>query len=114
MGELGALLPSLAVPGSALGALAIGIVSLLRVRSTDRDALSTSQRTYIDMVEKAREAADVRAEKFIQQADQERTKRIEAETLLAASEAARGELQRQVNRLQELLQQSSPQGPGQV
>lgn len=108
MGEIGQLLPSLAVPGSAIGALVIGIVALLRIRSTDRDALSTSQRNYIEMVEKAREAADARTEKFIQASDEERSRRIEAEQALAASEAARGELQRQVERLQNLLQQSSP------
>lgn len=108
MGEIGQLLPSLAVPGSALGALAIGIVALFRIRSTDREALSTAQRNYIEMVERAREAADARTEKFIQASDEERGKRIEAEQALAASEAARGELQRQVERLQELLQQSSP------
>lgn len=114
MNEVMQILPSLAVPGSAIGALVIGIVSLLRVRSTDRDALSTSQRTYIEMVEKARDAADARATKFIEQADGERMRRIEIEQSLVASETAKRELQTQVARLQELLQQSTPHGPSQV
>lgn len=108
MNEIMQLLPSLAVPGSAVGALVIGIVSLLRVRSTDRDALSTSQRTYIEMVEKARNDAEARAQRYIDQVDLERQKRIDTEHELVASEATKGELQRQVERLQELLQQSRP------
>lgn len=108
MAEIMALLPSLAVPGSAIGALVIGIVALLRVRSTDREALSSGQRQYIERLELAREAADARADKFIVQLDAERLKRIEAETARMTTEGQNELLERRVQSLEQLLQQCDP------
>ena len=95
------LLSSLAVPGSAIGALVIGIVAMLRLRSTDREALSSSQRTWVEKLEAARDAAELRADRFRDQADAERTARIEAEGRIA-------ELQSTVTSLEVRLQNHQP------
>lgn len=108
MGEIMGLLPSLAVPGSAIGALVIGVVALLRIRGTDREALSTGQRSYIERLELARTAADERAQAFLQQLDAEREKRMTAEQAKFILEGEKEALDRRVRRLEELLQQCPP------
>lgn len=73
------ILSSLAVPGSAICAAIIGVVALARLRSTDREALSSSQRAYIEKLEEARDEADTRADKFRDDLDNERERRMQVE-----------------------------------
>lgn len=108
MNEIMGLLPSLAVPGSAIGALTIGIIALLRLRSTDREALSADQRQFIDKLEQARDAADARAERYFTQLDEERTKRIEAEAAWHQAEGRAEALRQRTESLEMRLQQCNP------
>ena len=105
MADIVSLLPSLAVPGSAIGAFLIGIIALARLKSTDREALSTGQRQYIEKLEQAREIADSRADKYIAQLDAERQKRVEAEKAQFQAEERAESLQRRIEILEEVLQQ---------
>lgn len=102
------LLSSLAVPGSAICAAVIGIVALMRLRSTDREALSNSQRVYIEKLTAARDEADARADRFRDEVDQERGLRLEAEVQKLVAEGVSRALQERVVALEGLLQQSQP------
>lgn len=113
MTEVAGLLSSLAVPGSAICAAVIGIVALMRLRSADREALSTNQRAFADRMSVLRDEADARADKFRDEVDQERDMRIEAERQKLIAEGHITALQVRVESLENLLQQSHPNQPSQ-
>lgn len=108
MTEVLTLLTSAAVPGSAIGAAIIGIVAMMRLRSTDREALSSSQRSYIDLLNADNKAADERADKYKAEVDHERLMRMDAERARLIAEGQVQALQDRVTALESRLQQSHP------
>lgn len=102
------ILSSLAVPGSAICAAVIGVVSLMRLRSTDREALSNSQRSYIEKLEDARDEADTRADRFRDELDVERELRITIQQQKLIADGQILALQNRLTIAEAMLQQQTP------
>lgn len=79
MGEL--LANEFALPaGGIAGALAIIIVTLIKVRAQQRESQNTWVKEHMATLTQERKDADDRADKFLAELDAERQRRIEAET----------------------------------
>ena len=79
MGEL--LANEFALPaGGIAGALAIIIVTLIKVRAQQRESQNAWVKEHMQTLTQERKDADERADKFLAELDAERQRRIEAES----------------------------------
>jgi chromosome segregation ATPase len=79
MGEI--LANEFALPaGGIAGALAIIIVTLIKVRAQQRESQNNWAKEHMNTLTQERKEADERADKFLAELDAERQRRIEAET----------------------------------
>lgn len=90
------------LPTGFVGAAAAVVITLIKFRSTDREALSASQKAHMDRLTKERVEADERADRLQQKLDEERLHRA-AEELRA--QRAEYQVELQATKIEHLTQQ---------
>lgn len=91
MGEL--LANEFALPaGGIAGALAIVIITLIKVRAQQRESQNAWVKEHMSTLTQERKDADERADKFLAELDAERKLRVEAELKASRLEGAEGVL----------------------
>lgn len=110
MGEL--LNSEIALPaGGIAGALALIIVTLMKVRVQQQENEKTWAKEHMDRLVGERKDADARADLFLERLDHERDLRIEAQNSASRMEGINQVLSQRVQQLeQEVLRVQSPQG----
>jgi membrane-bound ClpP family serine protease len=95
------LLNGLPLPAGIIGMITIIVVTLIKVRSTDKDRFAKEQTEHIARLVKEREEADARADRYLKSRDEEVTKRQEAEAKAAAVEIINNRFAGQIQDLTE-------------
>lgn len=96
------ILSGLPLPAGIIGMVTIIVVTLIKVRSTDKDRFAAEQTKHIERLKTEREEADARADRYLGLLDEEVRKRQEAEAKAAALEIVN---QRFSNQIEELTEQ---------
>lgn len=105
------LTPGLALPaGGIAGALAIILVTLMKVRVQQRENENTWAKEHMDRLTRERDEADKRADLFVDRLDHERNLRIEAQNSASRIEGINQVLNQRVRQLEQEVLRLRAQG----